>query len=776
MAVQGTRPRPRWGVTVLMLTGVIGAGAAEPAGRWLSVAQFGATGSKFETKAKTVAGSNVVEVADVGDFQVGQGVMVSRCNIHYTEAKLWGPKEKYAASRKLTGEVEYRGYDGSKGSWTVYVIDIAPSEQPAFRWTDDLGRTWSQPAPIDDAWHPLGGGLEVRFHEFDWKPGYVVTLGARDQLVSTIDRIEGKQLILKDPANRTADDAVVRHCDDRCLQTAVNEAIKQKTNLHVPPGNYRLSAPVEVTNAAGLVIEGASAPETVLDISEGVGSCLSLRGGSEVTLRNLSMLGHSGFADRDQMGHLRTQGAGGVWGFYFKLCNAVHISNTERVLVENCHARKMSAECFYSSGRSRVGAKEPAQYTKAITYLRCSVEDCARNAFNNNDMAENTSVLYCRIRDVGGCSWEGASRFVRFTGNYVRNGGTVAMGNIRSRAEHYEQLGSGQHIVSDNVFEEGVCYGGCQIRATDGATQVLITNNLFINFGTSAIEVAGRGDARSLPSAYTMVRGNSLDMTAAGQYALPRFGIQVSASQTIVADNQIYARGAPDANLTAIRLQEPAIDLNVHNNQIRNCGGGIVTTRARSPLAEVVDETTFIIRGGGVANERRQSHRYAGWQVAWFKGEELIGRSAIDSYDPETGRFKLRSARAMKPGDQLEVFPAGGANWLLHDNLLTGCLTPLVLDAYGSPTSVARDNLIERGGAASVKQAILLAGRFDLLGNRVSGFDEDGSTALALQPDRAGRELANRFAGNRFERCRTVVAGGEALWKAADAGDNLTID
>ncbi len=109
--------------------------------------------------------------------------------------------------------------------------------------------------------------------------------------------------------------------------------------------------------------------------------------------------------------------------------------------------------------------------------------------------------------------------------------------------------------------------------------------------------------------------------------------------------------------------------------------------------------------------------------------------------------------------------------------MLTGCLTPLVLDAYGSPTSVARDNLIERGGAAGVKQAILLAGRFDLLGNRVSGFGEDGSAALTLQPDRAGREPANRFRGNLFEGCRTVVAaGGEALWKAADAGDNRFVD
>ena len=97
-------------------------------------------------------------------------------------------------------------------------------------------------------------------------------------------------------------------------------------------------------------------------------------------------------------------------------CNAMKIRNTRRVYVENCHARKMSAECFYSGGTSRTLHSEPEQYTTSITYIRCSVEDCARNAFNNNDFAENTHIIDCRIRDVGGCAWEGASRFVQMRG------------------------------------------------------------------------------------------------------------------------------------------------------------------------------------------------------------------------------------------------------------------------------------------------------------------------------------------------------------------------
>jgi len=49
----------------------------------------------------------------------------------------------------------------------------------------------------------------------------------------------------------------------------------------------------------------------------------------------------------------------------------------------------------------------------------------------------------CRIVDVGGCAWEGASRFVKFVNNYVRNAGTVAIGNISSREADFEVLPRG---------------------------------------------------------------------------------------------------------------------------------------------------------------------------------------------------------------------------------------------------------------------------------------------------------------------------------------------
>ena len=77
--------------------------------------------------------------------------------------------------------------------------------------------------------------------------------------------------------------------------------------------------------------------------------------------------GHSGFDERKQMGSLGFRTKRAVWGFYLKHCNAIGIRSPERLMVENCHATGMSAECFYSGSKSRHGNNEPSSYTKAIT-------------------------------------------------------------------------------------------------------------------------------------------------------------------------------------------------------------------------------------------------------------------------------------------------------------------------------------------------------------------------------------------------------------------------
>jgi len=719
--------------------------AADNGAAWLSTRDFDASGSKFETKAVTTAGSQEITVADPGDFQVGQGVMISKAHVHYTKPTLWGPN--FARPNPLKDDVmEIRGYDGSAGSWCVFLLEVNPASPASFRWTDDIGRTWHDKTPITHDWQALSGGVEVRFNRREWDGGYAVSFSARDQLVSRIEKIEGKKLILKDAANRSAEDAVVRHCDDAAIQAAVDRALAENRSLFIPPGWYRLANGITVKNARAIAIEGGSGVDTVLDISSGdersadestgvSTSCFKLLGGTEVTLRNFRMVGHSGYADRDWCGAFgrRVPLVQSLWGFYLKGCNGVTIRGTERVLVENCHATRMASECFYSQSSSRSGAQEPRAYTRAITYLRCSVEDCGRNAFNNNDGAENTRVLYCRIRDVGGCSWEGASRFVHFKGNYVRNGGTVAMGNIGSRVAHLEELERGQHVVADNVFESGVCYGSCAIRAACGARQVVIRNNLFVNFGSSAIEVSGMADNRHLPAGDATVTGNILDMTHVGENPVPRTGIQVSADGVLISDNQVYVRGQPDPLVTAIRLSEPAVNVIVHDNLIRNCGTGLAPGRAEAAIAEVVDPATFLSIGKGVPFPRRQSHGYRGWNLAWLSGAKPNALSVIEAFDPETLRFKLREPREMKPGDRFQVFPPS-ANWHIHDNTITGCLNPVVLDSHGSRTSLVRNNLVSRGDVVPLGPAIDVRGQFQLAGNQVHGFDEPSPAEAGRGP------------------------------------------
>jgi hypothetical protein len=716
----------------------VAAPAAEPE-PWLNARDCGASGSKFETTAATTAGSGQITVADAGDFKVGQGVMVSKCNIRYTPTHLWGAGERYRNTKEPGNSVEIRGYDGSAGSWVVYVLDIAPG-QKEFRWSDDLGRNWHAAGAITHEWQPLSGGIEVKLNARDWESGYVVSFGARDQLVTVIEKIEGNVLTLKDAANRSVKDARVCHNDGLALQAAIDRALREKRNVYVPVGHYRLARGMRVKDAAAITIEGASAVDTVLDISDGEGSCFSLSDGTEVTLRNFRMIGFMGFDEADRADELRTKGATAVWGLWLKPCYAVGIEGTERVLVENCHASRMSSECFVSGGPSRGTVKPGRHHSRAITYLRCSATDCARNAFNDVMCGtENTSVLQCRIVDTGGNAWEGASRFVKFVGNYVRNSGPVGIGNLgpANRDHTYPDLGAGQHLVADNVFEGNVSYGGRRggnaICTSRGATQVIVRNNLFINFNSSGVTALGDAISLEYPAANTTITGNIFDMTCVGQPPLPRTAIKVSAADAIVADNQIYVRGACDPRVAGIRLQEPAMNLNVHDNLVRNCGSGVVTERGRARVGAVVDARTFLRSDGWPMNlplERMQPWHCRGWGLVWLAGKKPAGASVLESFDPATLQFRLREPHDIKTGDLFEII-VPSLNWNLHDNTVTGCEHPMVLDSHGGDTAILRHNLIERGGATNATQAIQMEGHFRLMDNYIVGFDGTPNTPPA---------------------------------------------
>lgn len=702
----------------------------EPDGRepalWLNVRDFGASGSVFETVASTTAGSTRVAVKEVGDFRPGQGVILSKCNPHYERCFLKPPENPYATVA-LGDAAELRGYDGAAGEWLVFLVEIDGADPPTFRWSDDMARTWKGVrVPVTFDWQPLSGGIEIRLKKQTWHPGHMITFNARDHLMTKIEKVEGLIITLKDRAGRSVPDAVLRHCDGDAMQAAVMRAIRERKNVFIPAGHYRLMNGLSIDRPQGLVFEGAGGGLTLLDISLGQGPCIRLSGGAEATLRGISMVGHTGVGQGPGWHSFKTSSGKACWPVGLKPCSALHIRNTERVLVENCHASKMNCEAFYCQGSSRNGTNEPPEYTRSLTYLRCSATDCDGNGFNNNDLAENTSVLHCRIVDVAGCTWEGASRFVRFIGNYVRNSGTVAMGNIRSRAGHLEELGSGQHIVADNVFEGRTLYngrpGGYIVRATCGATQVVVRNNLFVNYNSSGIEMLSGGDDRSLPTANCTISGNIMDMTAIGEPSRGRTAIHVGASDVIISDNQIYARGPCDTNLIAIRLTEPATHIIAHDNLVRGCGVGITSDAAQSVVGETLDGRSFRSGRGGVPLERRRSHHYSKWDIAWFRAGKPAGCSIVDSFDAETLIFKLGESRDIRVGDRFEIFPRW-AGWQIRNNIISGCALPVALGGHGSETSAFSGNLIERGDVTN-GAPIVATGRFRLHDNQIVGFDE----------------------------------------------------
>ncbi|NOZ22010.1 MAG: hypothetical protein GXP25_13090 [Planctomycetes bacterium] len=745
---------------------------------WLNVKDFGASGSMFETTAATTEGSNEIIVKDVGDFKVNQWVSVSKCNVRYERANLYGPKSPYRSRQPLGKAMEMRGYDGSQGSWFVYMLEIESANPHTFRWSDDLvkGYKWTATkVPITWDWQKLSNGIEVKFNKRDLVPGHLICFHARDQLVTRIERIDGKKLILWDKANRSVADAIVRHSDSAALQTTIDHAIARRKNVFVPNGTYRLTRGMTVRNA-DIRIEGESGENTVMDITEGTGSVFRLYKGTEVTLRNFRMIGHTPLAEKP--GSFTTSSGYRYWACAQKPCNAVTINGTERVLIENVHAKHMASEAFYCQGPCRTGKKAPKTYTKQLTFLRCSVIDCAANAFNNNDTSENTCVLYCRIDGAGWHAYEGPGRFIKLIGNYIRNAGPFTVGDMSHRPDHLYELGCGQAIIANNVFE------GCDgrnggIHLGHGPRQVTIANNLFINYNGPAIRVSGHcarltGRA-SFPARNVVVTGNIIDLTYPGEKPKPRWGIDVSANDVIVADNQVYVRGEIDPRAFGIKIAEPARNVTVHDNLIRNCTLGIQTTRNKSGVRKVIDPSSFLETHLPLV--WGTSHCYRGWDLMWTSGANKGKVAKLDSYDPKTLVFKLAKPHEMKVGDKFEIIPPDGANWNLHDNTITGCKSPVVLDSYGSNTCFLKNNIVTRGGATGVKQAILVAGRFNLIGNQIAGFDEEGSAALLLSPDRAGRDYKNIFRENVFQDCANIVKEAkEGMWKSAIASGNLFIN
>jgi hypothetical protein len=269
----------------------------------------------------------------------------------------------------------------------------------------------------------------------------------------------------------------------------------------------------------------------------------------------------------------------------------------------------------------------------------------------------------------------------------------------------------------------------------------------------------------SYPSKNITISNNIIDMTYQGEKPKPCTAITVTAPGTIVHDNHIYVRGQTDPRVTGIEIGEQALNAQVHDNLIENCGRGIVTSRLKGRVAEVIENRGFV--QDGLPNEWADSDCYRGWHIVWIKDNKPADQSVIEAFDPQTLQFTLREPRPVKVGETFEAYPPYPLNWRLVGNTVTGCVSPVILDNYGSAACRFSGNIITRGGATGVKEAVVVKGLFQLLGNQISGFDEAGSVGLSLYPDRFGKPLPNVCRGNAIDRCTTPVGESEkGLWEA----------
>jgi len=678
---------------------------------FLNARDFGARGSEFKTIAYSRLGSKELRVDNIGDFEVGDEVIVIGAAPHFVAETLFERKDMKVKDRRpwkhnqpLDGRVELAGYDGTQGDFITYFIDMCPEEPDTFRWSNDFGVNWHENVKITKDWIPLEGKIRVKINDFkerEW--GCTASFACSSRMIAKIESINGDKLTLSSAATLDAK-CEIMHSDSGALQAAIDTAIAEKKNLFLPSGKYRLTKTLNIINPDGFTLLGESETATILDNSLGdvgierlAGSCFYAEGGNAITLKNLFMIGCYGFDERAKGANLFCKGGTAVYGFYFRKSNATCFKNTKNILVENCHARKMSAECFYSMGTARETAEPADSYTRSITYLRCSVEDCARNAFNNNDKAEGTSLLFCRIKDVGNAAWEGASRFVKIHGCYISNAGCIAIGNVRRRADNLTRLGTAQHIITDNYFEAKTSSPTFpMIKIGSFATQVTVKGNTFVNFNSKAIDVTGENQSVDTPPENIIISGNSIDLTAIGEESRERYGIRITSNFVTVSDNHIYVRGECDSMVKGIIISDDVTRLNIHDNTICGCEVGIISEEVRGSVGDVVSDTVFYRREGRSSTSskpmllRTDSHRYRGWKLKW----QLDGtESEISDFDPVALTFTLKEARKMHDGDEFQVYSPVALPWSIHHNIIDNCEKVFSLDTYGGKKAVLDANI-----------------------------------------------------------------------------------
>lgn len=425
------------------------------------------------------------------------------------------------------------------------------------------------------------------------------------------------------------------------------------------------------------------------------------------------MVGHTGFMELPSNVNFSTATGFAYWPtanqqMEIKGCAAANFVGTEHLLFEDVKVSRMASEAFYSHGSERYGLAPyiqapheghpeiQKQYTKSCVFHRCHVSDCGFNAFNNNDHAENTSILHCHVERVTNFC-ENASRFSRIIGNYVKDGCPTSVHGGAIDDPH--KVGPTQAIIADNVFEAGLLGGGIAIG--NNATQVIVANNIFLGYSKeSAIFVSG---GRRI-----LVTGNHIDLTRLeGNPDNERCGICIEASNVTVADNQIYMRGACSEKVTGIHIADHAVNVNLHDNLIENCHTGVRSgvrlyngdlQKGRFEFHHTESEVMAIV--GPRAFKDKSLPRlcdvtapFGGWNLRWLTGAQKDRTSVIAAYEPKDRTITLKEAASVQAGDRFAVYPRS-ANWQIHHNTVTDCVNPMVMDLFGTEGVHIKDNVI----------------------------------------------------------------------------------
>lgn len=680
-----------------------------PANGWVDAAEFGASGSCVVRKGAVYRGSNRMEVEDTGDFRVGDHVTVNGGGVHYY-GTLYNEKEPYFAcnQKELTDEAEFSGLaDGVL--WRTFLIHfnktspvtwnwmaVEPEYQTAQQTRPVHRRYWvwqGENLPVTGEWTELADGVKIRFKKQDWKPGESLAFHARNRLIGQIAAIEPGAILLDKTFETDCDHAEILHNDQLPLQNAVDAAIERGKALLIPPGNYRLLSGLWIRNAS-LRVEGVDREHTVLDIRSEHTAAFWISGGEEVVIRNLKMVGHTGWMELPSSELFPTANGFAFWPtsnqqMEIKGCAAANFVGTRSLVFEDLSVTRMASEAFYSHGSDRYGnppyIQAPhihfpeihTQYTQSCSFHRCRVTDCGFNAFNNNDHAENTNIINCFVERVSNFC-ENASRFTRIIANYAKN---TAGPTCHGGAKASEWIGPTQMIFANNVFEGGSYGGGLGIGPS--ATQVIITGNTFIGYGKETLLYISAAGGR-LPAARISVIGNTMDMTPTeGVPDNMRDAIQIDASDVIVADNHIFGRKPKSGKLTAISISPHARNLVIHDNIIENCDRAFVRGfrhydrisdewyygDVESEVVEVLSEREF--RAHNVPGEWPGLEN--AWILRWISGADAGKISPVERYEFSNGqKITLQALLNIAPGDRFVMEPAE-KNRCIHHNIISNC-------------------------------------------------------------------------------------------------------